>query len=38
MHACIPPPVPLKAARKRVSDRYGFADETPQGGSAGAQA
>jgi len=38
MHTCIAPPGPLKAERNRVSDRNGFADETPQGGSAGAQA
>ena len=38
MHTCIPPPGPLKAERNRVSDRNGFADETPHGGSAGAHA
>ena len=38
MHPCIPPPGPIEAARERVSDRNGSADETPQGGSAGAQA
>jgi len=37
MHTCIPSG-PLKAARERVSDRHGFANETPQGGSAGAPA
>ncbi|MBB3941593.1 hypothetical protein GGR39_003274 [Novosphingobium fluoreni] len=34
VHICIPPHVPLKAARERVSDRNGSADATPQGGLA----